>query len=144
MTRDDGGKLVREALVKYVLETCDDPKPSHVVPWGDMLSEWDKEADRRIFDAVCSVVRMETLKEAATVIMNGGDGVDRMEVAIRLGPNAAIAESVLALAEKPLMAVLSRERQALQELREHLEEDGGATCDINTMHAIIRKGQGES
>lgn len=52
MTRDDGGRLVREAWVKYVLETVDDPKPSHVVPWGDMLSEWDKEADRRIYEAV--------------------------------------------------------------------------------------------
>jgi hypothetical protein len=52
MTREEGGKLVRDTWVKYVLETCDDPKPSHIVPWGDMLSEWDKEADRRIYDAI--------------------------------------------------------------------------------------------
>lgn len=50
MTRDDLGRLVREAWVKYCIETGD-TKPSHLTPY-DELSEWDKEADRRIGEAV--------------------------------------------------------------------------------------------
>lgn len=79
MTRDDGGKLVREAWIKYVLETVDDPKPSHIVPWGDMLSEWDKEADRRIFDAVwfCAINRFANLVDrTATDIQRRDDEQD--------------------------------------------------------------------
>jgi hypothetical protein len=42
--------LVRETWVKYCLETGD-TKPSHITPY-DELSEWDKEADRRIGEAI--------------------------------------------------------------------------------------------
>lgn len=48
--REHLGKIVREAWVAYCVETGD-TKPSHIAPWDD-LSEWDKEADRRIGDAV--------------------------------------------------------------------------------------------
>lgn len=51
--RERLGRLVREAWVAYVRETQPNPKPSHVAPWEE-LSEWDKEADRRIADALCA------------------------------------------------------------------------------------------
>ena len=49
-TRETLGKLVRETWVKYCLETGDF-KESHIKGW-DFLSEWDKEVDRRIGEAV--------------------------------------------------------------------------------------------
>jgi hypothetical protein len=39
-------KIIRETWVNYCLETGN-TKPSHIAPWEE-LSEWDKEADRRI------------------------------------------------------------------------------------------------
>lgn len=48
--RDRLGRLVRETWVAYCLETGN-TKPSHIAPWEE-LSEWDKEADRRIADAI--------------------------------------------------------------------------------------------
>lgn len=65
ITRDEGGKAVREAWVNYVRETVAEPKPSHVAPWEE-LSEWDKEADRRIYDAVLKLhaKRMAELVDA--------------------------------------------------------------------------------
>lgn len=47
--RDDGGRVVREAWVRWAL-TQPNPKPSWLVPY-DELSEADKEADRQIFEA---------------------------------------------------------------------------------------------
>lgn len=38
------------------------------------------------------------------------------------------------------LARCERMRQALVKLRDHLEEDGVATCDITTMHKIILEG----
>lgn len=46
MDREALGKFVRDVWVAYCLETGD-TKPSHIAPWEE-LSEWDKEADRRI------------------------------------------------------------------------------------------------
>lgn len=48
--RDYLGKIVRQVWVAYCEETGV-TKPSHLVPWEN-LSEWDKEADRRIGEAV--------------------------------------------------------------------------------------------
>lgn len=48
--RDYLGKIVRETWVAYCEETGV-TQPSHLVPWEN-LSEWDKEADRRIGEAV--------------------------------------------------------------------------------------------
>lgn len=48
--RDDLGRLVREAWVKWAL-TQDSPKPSWLVPY-DELAECDKEADRQIGEAI--------------------------------------------------------------------------------------------
>lgn len=39
-------------------------------------------------------------EDAARVVVAGGDGVDRLETAIQYGPNAAIAEAVLARGEE--------------------------------------------
>ena len=48
--REELGKAVRSAWVAYCRETGD-TKPSHLAPWEE-LSEWDKEADRRIGAAI--------------------------------------------------------------------------------------------
>lgn len=48
--REELGKAVRSAWVAYCQETGD-TKPSHLAPWEE-LSEWDKEADRRIGTAI--------------------------------------------------------------------------------------------
>lgn len=48
------GRLVRDAWVAYCHETGD-TKPSHVAGW-DSLSAWDKEADRRIGEAIARAV----------------------------------------------------------------------------------------
>lgn len=39
-------------------------------------------------------------ERCAKIALDGGDGVDRLETAIRYGPNAAIAEAILALPER--------------------------------------------
>lgn len=65
MNRDELGRLVRETWVKYCIETGD-VKPSHLLPY-DALSEWDKEADRRIGEAVAS----ETKQRAACGVCGG-------------------------------------------------------------------------
>lgn len=48
--RDHLGRIVREAWIAWAKEQPD-PKPSWLVPY-DELSEADKEADRRIGEAV--------------------------------------------------------------------------------------------
>jgi len=48
------GRIVRLAWVQYCQE-AGDTKPSHLAPWEE-LSEWDKEADRRIGIAVANVL----------------------------------------------------------------------------------------
>ncbi len=50
ITRDELGRIVRETWIAYCLETGD-TKPSHLAPY-DELSEWDKEADRRIGETI--------------------------------------------------------------------------------------------
>lgn len=51
---DELGKRVRQAWIAYCLETGD-TKPSHIAPWEE-LSEWDKEADRRIGKAIARYI----------------------------------------------------------------------------------------
>jgi len=48
--RDLLGRKVREVWIAYCLEVGD-TKPSHIAPYDD-LSEVDKEADRRIGEAL--------------------------------------------------------------------------------------------
>lgn len=50
MSRDDLGRIVREAWVRWARDQTD-PKPSWLVPWED-LPENDREADRQIAEAV--------------------------------------------------------------------------------------------
>jgi hypothetical protein len=45
------GQAVREEWIAYCKETGHTDKPHHLTPWEE-LSEWDKEADRRIAIAV--------------------------------------------------------------------------------------------
>lgn len=78
--REQRGRLVRETWVAYCLATGD-TKPSHIAPWEE-LSEWDKEADRRIGDAFAAAVpdaeTMAAVEFAKTVIQYtidlSGDG----------------------------------------------------------------------
>lgn len=51
------GRIVRAAWVQYCIETGDS-KTSHVTPW-EGISEWDKEADRRIGEAVYAAAAAE-------------------------------------------------------------------------------------
>lgn len=48
--REELGKYVRQIWIDYCLE-IGDTKPSHIAPWSE-LSERDKEADRRIGEAI--------------------------------------------------------------------------------------------
>ncbi len=48
--REDGGKLVRLAWIRWAMKQPH-PKPSWFVPWEN-LSEEDKEADRYIWDEI--------------------------------------------------------------------------------------------
>jgi len=48
--------IVRQAWVDYCIETGD-TKESHIAPWEE-ISEWDKEADRRIAEAVASYINL--------------------------------------------------------------------------------------
>lgn len=48
--REEGGRLVREAWIKWAL-TTHFPKPTWLVSWED-LPEPDREADRCIWDAI--------------------------------------------------------------------------------------------
>jgi hypothetical protein len=52
--REQLGRIVRETWVSYCIETGD-TKLSHIAPWDD-LSEWDREADRRIGEAIIAVL----------------------------------------------------------------------------------------
>jgi len=64
------GRIVREAWVAWASEQPE-PKPSWLVPW-DELSESDKEADRRIGEAVALSVRrdFDSLKMSGTLTLN--------------------------------------------------------------------------
>ena len=64
LDRDYGGRLVREAWVRWAL-TQPSPKPTWLVPY-DELSEPDKEADRQIAEALWSA-------QAAPAPAGGGD-----------------------------------------------------------------------
>jgi hypothetical protein len=70
MTRDELGRLVRETWVRYCIETGD-TKPSHIAPY-DELSEWDKEADRRIGEAVVQAYLADDEIDFAYEPIHGG------------------------------------------------------------------------
>ncbi len=51
MDSEELGKLVREVWLKFCLETKLPPSHAHSAPWEE-LSQWEKEVDRRIGEAV--------------------------------------------------------------------------------------------
>lgn len=55
------GRVVRFAWIEYCVSTGD-TKPSHIAPWEE-LSEWDKEADRVIGEAIANVVTAEIARQ---------------------------------------------------------------------------------
>lgn len=56
------GRVVRETWVKYCIQTGRTDKPSHLLAW-DAISEWDKEADRVIGEAVVEFERQRIYRE---------------------------------------------------------------------------------
>ena len=74
LTRDDLGRLVREAWVRWAL-TQDQPKPSWLVPY-DQLAEADKEADRQIGEALRDHLRLSALD--ATVLSSQAAEIERL------------------------------------------------------------------
>lgn len=54
MNREELGKIVRQTWIDYCV-SIGDTKPSHLIPW-DELSEIDREADRRIGEALFRTV----------------------------------------------------------------------------------------
>ena len=50
--REDGGRKVREAWVRWATETGNS-NPHHLLPW-EALGEEGKEADRRIWEEIVS------------------------------------------------------------------------------------------
>lgn len=66
------------------------------VNWSNITGKTETVA------GIASAIRVAVLEErqaCAKIVLDGGDGVDRMETAIRLGGNAAIAEAILARGE---------------------------------------------
>jgi hypothetical protein len=66
LIREELGKAVRSAWVAYCQETGD-TKPSHLAPWEE-LSEWDKEADRRIGAAIAVMMAERLLPTSFAAI----------------------------------------------------------------------------
>ena len=54
--------------------------------------------DAVVVDAIRLAVKAER-EACAKIVLDGGDGRDRLETAIAHGPNAAIAEAILARGE---------------------------------------------
>src|SRR5690606_35656299 len=92
--RDALGRVVREAWIAWAREQPS-PKPSWLVPY-DELSEADREADRRIGDAVAAVVRRAM--EAPGEVCGKRFGRLRCDWVLRhlyeRGVDVAVAESV--------------------------------------------------
>lgn len=86
-TRDELGRMVREAWVRWAL-TLPDPKPSWLAPYH-MLDEVDKEADRQIGEAVA---RWTLIGEAARTI---GDR------AVRFSTGSAVVRDALLANDAP-------------------------------------------
>lgn len=72
MNREALGRIVRSAWVQYCIE-IGDTQPSHVAPW-EALSEQDKEADRRIGEAVAKAVDAEVAEALGKLLGTKGSG----------------------------------------------------------------------
>lgn len=59
--RDYLGHCARLAWIEYCKKTGD-TKPSHIAPWEE-LSEWDKEADRVIGEALAAVITAQIVQQ---------------------------------------------------------------------------------
>lgn len=84
MDRDYLGRCVRLAWVAYCRETSD-MKTSHLVSWEE-LSEWDREADRRIGDAIATIVCMQVAQAIEELAHLGDPGAynTRIDIADRV------------------------------------------------------------
>ena len=68
MTRDELGERVREEWIAHC-RRIGDRKPSHLAPWDD-LGEDDREADRRIGEALCRIGLSLAIEVAETEARN--------------------------------------------------------------------------
>lgn len=75
-THDDLGQIVRAAWVAYCRETGI-TKPSHIASW-EALSEWEKEVDRRIGQAVIRELADRALHEPEGMLGPWPEGTGRL------------------------------------------------------------------
>lgn len=59
LTREQGGRLVRLAWVGQMFKHFPDPKPAYVSDWEEMSSQWEREVDMDIFEAIQQAVLQE-------------------------------------------------------------------------------------
>jgi len=59
LTREQGGRLVRIAWVGQMFKHFPDPKPAYVSDWEEMASQWEREVDMDIFEAIQQAVLQE-------------------------------------------------------------------------------------
>ena len=71
ISRDDLGRKVREAWIAWAQEQPN-PKPSWLIPYDD-LPELDKEADRRIGEAISKIYQdhIQSLEAELDLLIKG-------------------------------------------------------------------------
>jgi hypothetical protein len=52
LTREQGGRLIRIAWVGQMYRYFREPKPAYVANWDEMSSQWEREVDMDIFEAI--------------------------------------------------------------------------------------------
>ena len=65
--RDALGRVVRETWVNYCITTGKIDKPSRLLSWDD-ITEWDREVDRQIADAVVEFERQRICRECKDML----------------------------------------------------------------------------
>lgn len=114
MDREQLGRLVRQVWTAYCLETGD-LKPSHVALWEE-ITEWDREVDRRIGEAVAgAVLRRE--RDAIAAELERGVRSRTLRSECLSNPRRKDEEATRAEA--------LREAAALVRAREEQEAEGG-------------------
>jgi hypothetical protein len=146
LTTETLAREVRRAWVAFCVETGDD-KPSHLVPW-DELGEWDREADRRIADAIARPVHAwyADQRQALVVILRHQPVVDALvlgcpdaeTVAVPLGLIRALIGAARAADDEPAEPGFSAARGMLADLKARDERrDGDGPCVLDATDAPV-------
>jgi len=59
LTREQSGRFVRIAWVGQMYKHFPNPKPAYVSDWEEMSSQWEREVDMDIFEAIRQAVLQE-------------------------------------------------------------------------------------